>query len=65
MPFDGTTQAFELFGMGVAAGYTPQFPAFLDEGSLEQDAGELGALNHFGPGNLQEPTIRGWAIAFS
>ena len=46
MPFDGTAQAFELFGMGVAAGFTPQFPAFLDEGLLERETGKLGALNN-------------------
>jgi hypothetical protein len=36
LPFDGTPQALELLGVGVAAGLAAQFPAFLDEGLLQQ-----------------------------
>jgi hypothetical protein len=43
--------------VGIAAGFATQFPAFLDEGLLERDPGELGGLHDLAPGDLQEPAI--------
>ncbi len=57
MPFDGAPQTPELFGVGIAAGFAPQFPAFLDEGLLERDPGELGGLHDLGPSDLQQSAI--------
>ena len=52
-----TAQPFELLGVGVATGFSSQRFAFFDKGLLERDAGELGGLNHFGPGNFQKSAI--------
>ena len=43
----------KLLGVGIAAGTTPQFLAFLDKGLLEFDADVLGSLHHLVPGNFE------------
>ena len=47
----------KLLGVGIAAGTTPQFLAFLGKGLLEFDADVLGRLHHFVPGNFEESAI--------
>ncbi len=57
LAFDGTPQALELLGVGVAAGLAAQFLSLLDEGLFQTDADALGGFYDLDPGDLQQAAI--------
>ena len=65
LALDGTAQALELLGVGVAAGLAAQFLAFLGEGLLETMPARLAACTTLCRAISSRRLSTGWAMAFS
>jgi len=59
LAFDDTTQALELFGVGVATGTPAQCAALFVVGLLEGQAAALGQAHELLAGHLQQSAVRG------